>query len=460
LALVATACAGSSKFWAEPRPVPTVNLDDQDERAAMLLRYCDKLHNSGDLYVAASMCQRAFDTKPTDPAPLYPLAEIYKEIGATQQAANAYRAAIMINPDDFEAIYGLAKTSIDLGDYDVAEAQLERALQINDNDPRVYSAMGVVKDQKGEHGVAQALYRTGLLIDPDNVSLRNNLGLSLALSGDQGESVALLRDVAREPKAGNVGSQNLAHAATYQATPEAMAARDSADGPIEIRPAMPEDEANSDREFAEGDQLASAMSKPLHKQGAKVASEPDMAADKDPMKVTPGSRPIGSAGGRAAKGATAQQDAAARIAPEPTEYEKDDAKSMGGRPATASTAKSAPGAGYLVQVGAYNSEKRADRAWKTVMTSAKGLLDDLSREVVKADLGGGKGIVYRLRAGPLPDRAASKKLCTELNGRGVGCFVVQLPKSAAKAKAETKKASKPQTDTGQTMKPAAGKSEG
>jgi tetratricopeptide (TPR) repeat protein len=176
LVLVATACSNSPKFWEEPRPAPTVNLDDQDERAAMLLRYCDKLHKSGDLYVAASMCQRAFDTKPTDPAPLYPLAEIYKQIGATQQAANAYRAAIMINPDDFEAIYGLAKTSIDLGNYDVAEAQLERALQLNANDPRVYSAMGVVKDQKGEHGVAQALYRTGLLIDPDNVSLRNNLG--------------------------------------------------------------------------------------------------------------------------------------------------------------------------------------------------------------------------------------------------------------------------------------------
>jgi len=421
-------------------------LDKQEERAAMLLSYCGKLYESGDLYTAASICQRAFDTQPTNPTPLYTLAEIYKQLDAPEQAANAYRAAIMINPDDFEALYGLAKTSIDQGKYDVAEAQLERALQLNENDPRVYSAMGVVKDQKGEHGVAQALYRTGLLIDPDNVPLRNNLGLSLALSGDQSESIAMLREVAREPKAGKVGSKNLAHAATYNAPADVMAARDTADGPIEIRPAVPEDDEDSDKDFAEGDELASAMSKPLHKQGAKVAGE-----------ATKGPRSIGSASVRPAKGATAQQDAAARMAPGPTKYEKDAVK-----PA----ARSASESGYLVQVGAYGSEKHADRAWKMVLVSAKGLLDGLSREVVRADLGGNTGIVYRLRAGPLPNRAASKKLCGELSGRGVGCFVVASPKAAAKsaakpkAEADAKKAAEPKTEVDQNMKPATEKAKG
>jgi hypothetical protein len=305
--------------------------------------------------------------------------------------------------------------------------------------------MSVVKDQKGEHGVAQALYRTGLLIDPDNVSLRNNLGLSLTLSGDQSESVAMLREVAREPKAGRVGSQNLAHAATYNAPPEVMAARDTADGPIEIRPAVPEGDENSGKDFAAGDGLASAMSKPLHKQGAKVAGEPGMA-----------SRSIGSAGVRPAKGATAQQDAAARMAPAPKKYEKEPAKPKARKPAAAS--------GYLVQVGAYTSEKHADRAWKTVLVSAKGLLDGLSREVVKADLGGNTGIVYRLRAGPLPNRTANKKLCGELSGRGVGCFVVTLPKtaakSAAKSAAKPKAKAEPKTDVDQNVKPATEKSEG
>ncbi len=260
----------------------------------------------------------------------------------------------------------------------------------------------------------------------------------------------MLREVAREPKAGKVGSKNLAHAATYNAPADVMAARDTADGPIEIRPAIPEGDEDSGKDFAEGDELASAMSKPLHKQGAKVAGEPGM------------SRSIGSASVRPAKGATAQQDAAARMAPGPTKYEKKPAKPKAHKPAAAS--------GYLVQVGAYASEKHADRAWKMVLGSAKGLLDGLSREVVKADLGGNTGIVYRLRAGPLPNRAASKKLCGELSGRGVGCFVVALPKataksaakSAAKPKAEAgaKKAAEPKTEVEQNLKPAAEKSEG
>ena len=104
------------------------------------------------------------------------------------------------------------------------------------------------------------------------------------------------------------------------------------------------------------------------------------------------------------------------------------------------------------------------------------------REVVKADLGGNTGIVYRLRAGPLPNRAASKKLCGELSGRGVGCFIVALPKTTAKsaakpktkAKADAKKAAEPKADVkkaaepkaepkadiDQTVKPATEKSEG
>ncbi len=85
------------------------------------------MYSAGDLYTAASMCERAFDTQPTNPAPLYTLAEIYKDLDAPEQAANAYRAAILINPDDFDALYGLAKTSIDQGKYDIAEAQLDWA---------------------------------------------------------------------------------------------------------------------------------------------------------------------------------------------------------------------------------------------------------------------------------------------------------------------------------------------
>ncbi len=391
LAVVAAGCTGLSGDRASSGP--RLNLEDQEQRAEFLLRYCNKMHESGELYTAASMCQRAFESRPTDPAPLYPLAEIYKELGSVQQAADAYRAAILINPEDFEALYGLAKTSIDLGKYDIAEAQLERALQINDNDPRIYNAMGIVKDQQGQHDVAQALYRTGLLIDPDNVSLRNNLGLSLALTGDQAESVAMLRGVASEARAGTVGSRNLALAADYNAPADVMVARDAPDGPIEIRTADLEDE--------ETEELAAAPSKPLRKEGVKVAEAPK-------------SRSIGSAEVKAEEPAG---NVTARVAPQTARYVQEPKKPM---------AK-----GYKVQVGAFRSEQRAERAWKAVMTASRDLLGDLSHEVVEADLGADQGVLYRLRAGPLTDRGAGERLCADLKGRGLGCFVVELPKTAA-----------------------------
>jgi len=44
--------------------------------------------------------------------------------------------------------------------------------------------------------------------------------------------------------------------------------------------------------------------------------------------------------------------------------------------------------------------------------------------IVRADLGT-RGVYFRLRAGPLKDRAAADALCRKLAGRKVGCIVVK-----------------------------------
>ncbi len=457
LTIAVAGCAGTPP----PGPLPAIDPGSSEQRrqAELLLHYCKKMRDSGDLYIAASMCQRAYDTDPTNSAPLFPLAKIYRQLGAIEQAANAYRAAILINPDDVEALYGLAKATMDQGNYDMAMAQLERALQLDDDDPRIYNAMGIIKDQQGEHQTAQALYRTGLLIDSDNVSLRNNLGLSLALTGDQSESIAMLREVAREPKAGPVGSRNLALAAQYQAPPEAMAKSDDGDGPIEIRTAAPDGEEGVSKEYADGDQMAAAMSKPLHKQPGKPSGgQPVMADGKAPMDVKAGGREIGTASRTMKSANDAQQDAAARL---PAEFLRDDAppSPKAAEPAKPPrmAAKSGTAGRYAVQVGAYKTRKRAERRWQSILKSAKDVLGDLPREVVEGDAGDGN-TVYRLRAGPLPDRASSDKLCAKLSDLGVGCFVVTIPKdktaAAGKGTTATKAAAKPAGGTPEAMAPA------
>ena len=49
----------------------------------------------------------------------------------------------------------------------------------------------------------------------------------------------------------------------------------------------------------------------------------------------------------------------------------------------------------------------------------------LGLTITKADLGAGKGIFYRLRAGPLADEGQAKSLCRILASRKVGCLVIK-----------------------------------
>ena len=86
-----------------------------------------------------------------------------------------------------------------------------------------------------------------------------------------------------------------------------------------------------------------------------------------------------------------------------------------------------PDGSYQVQIGAFNVREQAVSAWKRIWASSEDLLADLSPQVVGADLGRDKGIVYRLRTGPFADQAAAGELCSALQRRGVDCFVAQVP---------------------------------
>lgn len=90
-------------------------------------------------------------------------------------------------------------------------------------------------------------------------------------------------------------------------------------------------------------------------------------------------------------------------------------------------AKSQPGTGkvYRVQLAAVRSEEIAGSEWQRLKKKNGDLLNPLSLNVVRIDLGADKGIFYRLQAGPLSDEAAAKKLCAELAIRKIGCLIVR-----------------------------------
>lgn len=80
---------------------------------------------------------------------------------------------------------------------------------------------------------------------------------------------------------------------------------------------------------------------------------------------------------------------------------------------------------YLVQLAAARSPQGARSEWERLRKKHTDLLGDLGLSVTKADLGAKKGIYYRLRAGPLADEKAARRLCQQLTKRQVGCLIIK-----------------------------------
>lgn len=81
--------------------------------------------------------------------------------------------------------------------------------------------------------------------------------------------------------------------------------------------------------------------------------------------------------------------------------------------------------GYKVQLAAVRSPEQAREEWERLRKKHPDLLEKLRLTVTRADLGADKGgVFFRLRAGPVADRAAARELCAKLKERKMGCLVV------------------------------------
>jgi len=92
-------------------------------------------------------------------------------------------------------------------------------------------------------------------------------------------------------------------------------------------------------------------------------------------------------------------------------------------PAVASTS-SAKSKGVLIQLAAFKKAGEATAAWARIHKANRDLLGDLTPAVVRVDLGGGKGVFFRLRAGPFASLAGARTLCAKLKVRKLECIVV------------------------------------
>jgi len=80
--------------------------------------------------------------------------------------------------------------------------------------------------------------------------------------------------------------------------------------------------------------------------------------------------------------------------------------------------------GYRLQLGAVRDPEIAKQSWERMKERNADLLGRLTFAAERVDLGG-RGIFYRIEAGPLADAAHAERDCKELKRRGVSCILVR-----------------------------------
>jgi cell division septation protein DedD len=159
---------------------------------------------------------------------------------------------------------------------------------------------------------------------------------------------------------------------------------------------------------------------------APVASAPDFEVpfpepDAAARAAAPGPAPLSAPpAGEAVPGAAPAAPApepAAPPAPEPT------AAVAAAPPRAATPPPSAARGAFSVQLLAARSEADVGASWDRLRGAHPDLLASLTPTVARAERSQGDAF-YRLRAGPLRDRAAADALCKALSARQQSCFVV------------------------------------
>ena len=79
---------------------------------------------------------------------------------------------------------------------------------------------------------------------------------------------------------------------------------------------------------------------------------------------------------------------------------------------------------YFVQVASVRSDQDARNGWARLQKAQAELFGDLVLDVQRADLGD-RGIFYRIRTGPFPNRATAQDMCAQIKAAKLDCLVTR-----------------------------------
>ena len=128
------------------------------------------------------------------------LGDAYTRAGKTDQAIQAYRAALAVAPDNPDALLELGSALVKTGDADGAVVALAKAAPIV-NTMTAYNRLGVAQTLTGLFAQAHQSFDAASALAPDDLDIRTNLALAAALDGQEAKAIDATRAVVTAPGA-------------------------------------------------------------------------------------------------------------------------------------------------------------------------------------------------------------------------------------------------------------------
>src|SRR5262249_18241435 len=164
-----------------------------------LARVAADIEAHGQVAAALPFYERAAATS-KDAAAQLRLGDAYMRGGKTDQAIQAYRAALASAPDNPDALLGLGTALVKSGDPDGAVVALAKVAPIV-NTMSAYNRLGVAQTLAGSFAQAQESFDAASALAPDDLDIRTNLALAAALDGQEIKAIEATRAVVASPGA-------------------------------------------------------------------------------------------------------------------------------------------------------------------------------------------------------------------------------------------------------------------
>jgi Flp pilus assembly protein TadD len=343
------------------------------------------------------------------------LANAYLRAGRFQSARQAYADAIELGDDSSRAALGLVMADLALGHNAAALDTLNTY-----GDVLGTADLGLALVMAGHNQRGIDVLMNGLRNGQNTPRMRQNLAYAYALSGLWGEAKMM---VGQDVPAAQVDARLQSWATMSRPQDSARRVAGLIGAPLVTDAGQPEALALAHFPAAPG----SAPAHPV------VPAREAAAAELPPLDAPPqGSQPI------AASGALARVDLppAKPMPPVPLPVVRRPVPAAPARP-PAMAAKAVPNRGlgtHLVQLGAFNSQESARRAWQHFSTRDPRLAGHPSL-ITHVTVNGRE--FWRVQAAGFAGRAPATSLCGTLRARGGACLVMAVNAAATVAPIQT-----------------------